>query len=270
MPNQTRDIMKRAFPIFVGLLLAAAAPAAFAFQPLITDDTGTQGAGGNQLEFSINEDRAQSAGDTDRAFTLSGGYTRGITDAIDVFIGGNHTRIRPHAPGLDVSGSGNPSLGAKWRFYENGESKTSLGIKPEIALPVSASKEIQELGTGRTSYGLTLILTQEVSFGAVHANLFVGRDRFRDPASPDASITRASIAPVWSVAEGWNLALDIGTETERAGGISTQSNFAEIGAIYSPSKDLDFALGLIRTNDDAQPNNTGTTSITLGVTWRFK
>lgn len=271
MPNQTRDIMRRAFSIIsVGLLFAAATPAAFAFQPLITDDTGTQGAGGNQLEFSINEDREHSAGQTTRTTTLPATYTRGLTDAIDVFIAVNHTSIRPPAPGPDTSGSGNTSLGAKWRFYENEESKTSLGIKPEIALPVSDDKENKGLGMGRTSYGLTLVLTQEVSFGAVHANLFVGRDRFRDTTTnPDASITRASIAPVWSVAEGWNLALDIGTETGRAGGISTQSSFAEIGAIYSPSKDLDFALGLIRTNDDAQPN-TGTTSATLGVTWRFK
>jgi hypothetical protein len=27
---------------------------ALAFQPLVTDDTGTQGAGGNQLEFSYS------------------------------------------------------------------------------------------------------------------------------------------------------------------------------------------------------------------------
>lgn len=268
MLNRTRDIMKQTFSISVGLLLVATAQATFAFQPLITDDTGTQGAGGNQLEFSVNEDREQSAGETTRTTTLPFTYTRGLTDAIDIFIGVNHTNIRPPAPGPDVSGSGNTSLGAKWRFYENEESKISFGIKPEIALPVSASKETDGLGTGRTSYGLTLILTKEVSFGAVHANLFVGRDRFRNSAS-DASITRASIAPVWDIAEKWKLALDIGTETARASGNDTKSNFAEIGAIYSPSKDLDFSLGLIRTNDDA-PINTGTTSATLGITWRFK
>ncbi len=196
-------------------------------------------------------------------------YTRGLTDTLDVFIGANHTRIRSGVPGIDASGIGNPSFGAKWRFYENEESKTSFGIKPEIVLPVSSGKENEGLGTGKTSYGLTLILTQEISFGAVHANLFSGRDRFRDSRSPDASIMRASIAPVWDVAEGWQLALDIGAETEKAGGDNTRTRFAEIGAIYSPNKDLDFALGIIRATDDAQPG-TGTTSATLGVTWRFK
>jgi hypothetical protein len=266
--NQNREMTKRILPVSIGLLLAAAAPFAFAFQPLITDDTGTQGTGGNQIEISVNEDREDSAGVTTKVRTLPVVYTRGLTDALDVFIGANH--ISASAPGFDVSGSGNPSFGAKWRFYDNEESKTSIGLKPEIILPVSSSKENDGLGVGRTSYGLTLILTQEVSFGAVHANLFSGRERFRDPAViPDASITRASIAPVWDVAEGWALALDVGAETVKAGGVDTRSSFAEIGAIYSPSDDLDFALGLIRATDDAQPS-TETTSATVGVTWRFK
>lgn len=268
MPNRIRDIMKRTFFIYFGLLLASAAPSALAFQPLITDDTGTQGAGGNQFEFSVNKDKEQSAGETIEIRTLPLVYTRGFSDTLDFFIGVNHTSISSSIPGIDASGSGNPSFGFKWRFYENEESKTSLGIKPEIVLPVSADKEGEGLGTGENSYGLTLILTQETSFGAVHANFFVGRDRYSDLMSSDASIKRASIAPVWKVAEEWNLALDVGAETESAGGESTRSKFVEIGAIYSPSKELDFALGLIRVTDNAQPS-TETTSATLGVTWHF-
>lgn len=270
MYSRFHDIMQQTFSIAATLLLTAAAPAAFALQPLITDDTGTQGAGGNQLEFSFNKDWARSAGENTQTRTLPAVYTRGLIDTLDVFISANHTRIYSPTPGSDASGSGNASLGAKWRFYENTENKISLGIKPEITLPVSAGKESEGLGTGRTSYGLTLILTNETSFGGIHTNLFIGRDRFRDPATnPDASIMRASIAPVWDVAEKWKLALDIGTETSKANGDSTQSNFAEIGAIYLPREDLEFALGLIRTVDDAQPV-TGTSSATLGVTWRFK
>ena len=254
----------------VATLLLTAVPTAFAFQPLITDDTGTQGTGGNQFEFSVNEDRASSAGNITRTRTLPVVYTRGLTDALDVFVQANHTAIRSAVPGADASGSGNPSFGAKWRFYEDEDSKTSLGLKPEIRLPVSAAKEAAGLGTGRTSSGVTLILTQEVPFGAVHANLAAGRNRFRDTAAnPDASTARASIAPVWDVSEEWKLALDVGTETENAGGNKARSNFAEIGAIFSPDKDLDFALGIIRRSDNANPRTT-TTSATLGVTWRFR
>lgn len=253
-----------------GLLLAALAPAAFAFQPLVTDDTGTQGTAGNQLEFAINRDRASSSASTDTTRTLSLVFTRGLTDALDVFVQASHVSIRSDVPGTDADGAGNPSLGAKWRFFENEASKTSLALKPELLLPVSVAKEGAGLGSGRTSPGLTLILTQEVSFGAIHANLAASRDRYRDPTvSPDATTTRASIAPVWDVAPQWKLALDVGVETQDGGGTKIRSNFAELGAIYSPSESLDFALGLIHGRDNDNPRVT-TTSATLGVTWRFK
>ncbi len=265
-----KNLLKQRPAIAVALLLAASSTASFAFQPLITDDTGTQGAGGNQIEFSVNEDKASVAGDTTKTRTLPLGYTRGLSDTLDVYIAASHIRIRSTVPDTDASGSGNPALGAKWRFFENEDSKTSLGIKPEIRLPVSAAKEAAGLGAGRTSYGLTLILTQEVPFGAIHANLATGRNRFSDTATnPDASTTHISIAPVWEVAEEWKLALDVGSDSETAGGSTTRSSFTEIGAIFSPSKDLDFALGLVRRSDNADPRTT-TTSATAGVTWRFK
>lgn len=262
--------MKQHVPISfaVGLLLASAA---FAFQPLITDDTGTQGSGGNQLEFSVNEDRASLAGDTTKTRTLQGAYTRGVSDTLDAYFAASLVRIRSTIPGADADGSGNPALGVKWRFFESEESQTSFALKPEVRLPISSAKETAGLGTGRTSYGLTLILSQEVPFGAVHANLATGRNRFSDKvANPDdATTTRASIAPVWDVSEKWKLALDVGRETEVSGGNKTRSDFAEIGTIFSPNKDIDVALGIIRRSDSVNPSTT-TNSVTAGVTWRFK
>lgn len=254
-----------AFFALAGLSLSVSA-----FQPLITDDTGTQGTGGNQLEFSFNEDRSRMDGSTDRTRALPVVYTRGLTESIDVFAGFSYIRIRSGTPGGDASGGGNPAIGAKWRFYDNEASKTSFAIKPEIIFPVSASRESEGLGTGKTSGSLTLILSQEVPFGAVHMNAGVIRDLYRDTLSnPDTTTTRASIAPVWDVSEQWKLALDLGTESARSGGSSVRTNFAEIGAIYAPSKDLDFALGIIRSSDNDSPHTT-TNTATVGVTWRFQ
>jgi hypothetical protein len=42
-----------------------------------------------------------------------------------------------------------------------------------------------------------------------------------------------------------------------------------IGAVFSPGKDLDFALGVLRNNDTATPQ-TSTTTATMGLTWRFR
>lgn len=254
----------------VFLVLAGLSLSASAFQPLITDDTGTQGADGNQIEFSFNEDRSRMDGNTDRTRAFPVVYTRGLTDSIDVFAGFSYIRIRSGTPGGDASGGGNPAIGAKWRFYENDESKTSLAIKPVILYPVSSSREREGLGTGKTSGSLTLILTQEVPFGAVHVNAGVIRDLYRDTLNnPNTTTTRASIAPVWDVSERWKLALDLGTESARSGGSSVRTDFVELGAIYAPSKDLDFALGFVRSSDNDSPHTT-TNTATAGVTWRFQ
>ena len=243
---------------------------ALAFQPLITDDTGTQGADGNQLEFSFNEDRATAAGDTVRVQTIPVVYTRGLSEIVDVYAGIGFSRILSSAPGFDRSGYGNSGLGAKWRFYDDIESGTSFALKPEIIFPVNERQENAGLGTGKPSVNLTLILTQIVSFGAIHINAGIARDRFRDTLNnPDAITTRASMAPVWDVNEQWKLALDLGTESTRGTGKTLRSNFVQLGAIYSPDEDLDFALGIVHRSDNDSPQTT-TTTATAGMTWRFR
>lgn len=248
--------MAAARTLLCGALMLAAASAP-AHQPLFTDDTGTQGEGGNQVEFSWNEDQATQAGATTRSRSAPLVYTRGLTDALDVFVQANE------------GGSGNPSFGFKWRFHENGESRTSLGVKPEIRLPLNPAGEPSS-AQARTTVGVTAILTQEAPFGAVHANLFANQDRFRDSRLfPEINRTRFSIAPVWDVAEGWKLALDLGSENTKTQATTTRAEIVEVGAIYSLGKDLDFAAGMVRKTASDTPRTT-TLSGTLGITWRFK
>lgn len=247
-----------------GCVLAAPA---WAFQPLVSDDTGTQGAGGNQVEFAVDRERARAGAVAARTTTLPFTFTRGLSDTLDVSVGVSHVRTRDAAAG--ASGAGNPVMGAKWRFFEDKASETSLAIKPEVLLPVSAAGEAKGLGIGRASWGLTLIATRELGFGAVHANLGVARARFRDPATPASTITSVSIAPVWALAPGWQLALDVGVDWDRGGGVTTRTRFVGVGAVYSPSDDLDFALGVFRATDSGDPRTTSTLA-TAGLTWRFR
>ncbi|MCX7173254.1 MAG: transporter [Proteobacteria bacterium] len=261
----------RTTTLLTGLLLAASSTAAWAFQPMITDDTGTQGEKGNQLEFAYEKDRAEQAGLTNATGVTAFTYTRGLSETLDVFVGANHIRTHTNIPGDDgAAGTGNPSLGLKWRFYENEASKTSFALKPALGLPIDEEKEVVGLGSGRISYSLTAILTQETPFGAVHANLASERTVYRNKTlNPDSSVLRVSIGPVWDVDEKWKLVLDLGSESERAGGSKTHDTFFEIGAIYSPNKDLDFAVGILRYNQNTRPS-TVTNIITAGLTWRFK
>ncbi len=254
--------------------LVVAVPA-FAFQPLITDDTGVQGAGGNQLEFAYVGQRTHAPGVNDKLHerfdALPFVFTRGLTDSIDVFAGIASVRERhSNGGGRDVGGFSNGVVGAKWRFFDDEDWGTSLALKPEIYLPVSDNRENAGLGMGKTSYGLTFILTQVVSFGTVHFNIRPSRNRYRDTqANPNNTGLRVSVAPVWDVSEQWKLALDVGTIGDRSQGNTVRTNYGELGAIYSPNKDLDLSAGYLHSRDDDH-HNTISNLFTVGVTWRFR
>jgi hypothetical protein len=258
-------------------VLAAFSTPSSALQPLITDDTGTQGAGGNQLEVSFNRERTRTDGEegergtTERVRSVPVVYTYGVTETLDVYAGVEHARIRTrNAEEKDgASGFANTVIGAKWRFFENEASGTSLAIKPEVALPVSSQREEDGLGTGRTSGSLTFILSQDLPFGSVHFNAGAGRDRHRHPdENHNASIRHFSVAPVWDVSEQWKLALDVGVDRERSDGHTVRTKYGEIGAIYAPSENLEFAFGIIRASDDDHQKSK-THGLTFGLTWRF-
>jgi hypothetical protein len=252
------------------LLSLLHAPAVFAFQPLITDDTGTQGSGGNQVEFSWNRQRLESTGDTTRTFTRSLTYTRGITDAIDVYGGVSQVRVGSPVPGTDTHGHGNPVLGLKWRFYENEDEKFSVGFKPEIQFHASADYEERGLGNGHNGYSGTLILTRETAFGAVHLNYAFTQVNYALDANRNAHrrhLHRLNVAPVFELAEQWQVGVDLGLTTNSHRTERAAMGYAELGVIWSPGKDLDFALGWIAFLGDGEPRSS---TLTAGVTWRFK
>ncbi len=243
---------------------------ASAFQPLVTDDTGTQGARGNQVEAAYNRTVDKAPGTQDITHGVPLVFTRGVSDALDLYVGLSSQRIVPTAPATEERGWSNTSAGAKWRFYDDEASKLSFGLKPEIQFPVSTDKEARGLGTARTSYSVSLLMTQETGFGAVHANLAVARVNYADAALNAAERStryRLSVAPVWDVAEGWKLALDTGIITNPDNAARARMGYVEIGAIYSPDKNLDLALGVVRNIMDGSAE---TTQVTIGFTWRFR
>lgn len=249
------------------LVFAGLAAPAQAAQPLITDDTGTQGKGGQQLEVSQTQDRLRQAADRGRSRATGLTYTLGLSEQADLFVGTSYQglRLSDQSP---ASGWGNPVLGVKWRLWEHEASKTSLALKPEVLLPVSAAAEASGLGAGRVSYALNAIVSRETSFGALHFNVAFNRDRMRSSLETERGL-RYSVAPVWDLSASWKLALDMGLETTRNGtGIRVRSRFVEVGAIYSPDKNQDWALGLIRSSDNDTPESSKRT-LTGGWTWRF-
>lgn len=250
--------------------LACCLPAAAAaFQPLVTDDTGTQGAGGNQLEFGYTRNVEKEPGTRAITAALPFTYTRGLTNAVDVYAGGSYLRFST-TPGNAHNGSGNVLAGIKWRFYEHDAGKLSLAFKPEIRFAVSGSAEDRGLGNGKTNAGAALLLTRETGFGAIHANLAVDGQRYAlagNRAVHRAMLWRLSVAPVFELDERWRIAFDAGLVTNPHRAEKPRMAYVEAGVIHAPHRNLDLAAGLIR-DVDHQGHHVYT--LTAGVTWRFR
>lgn len=237
-----------------------------AMQPLITDDTGTQGVGVQQIEMAAARARQSSGPARQTGDSLSATYTYGLTDTVDVYVAPAFLRMQ--ADGSRTSGWGNTALGLKWRFYENEATGTSLGLKPEFAAPVSSRREARGLGDGRSSGQVTLLLSQQLPFGALHVNYAWGRQRDIDPMA-GAINRRLSTALVWNIADDWKLAADVGLQQRQGRDATRQrTRYAEVGVVYSLSPRWDLAAGLIRARDDQQPAGRTTTG-TLGLTGHF-
>lgn len=239
---------------------------ASAFQPLITDDPGTQGLGGNQIELALNQIRASADGLTERTNGLPLVYTRGVAETVDLYAGASYLWLRER--NAHTQGTSNPAVGAKWRFLDPTEAGTSAALKAEFLFPVSRQAERSGLGSAATGGNLTVILGQDLPFGSLLVNLAAGHRR-RSENSPDAIPVRFSAAPVWQLSAGWKLALDLGTELVKAEGLVQRTRFAELGAIWSPHDDLDLSLGILRSADNQSPSATNLYA-TAGLTWRFR
>lgn len=258
----------RALAGIVALHAVLASPAA-AYQPLITDDTGTQGRGGNQLEFSyIRTDDKEAAGTTvTRTFPVV--FTRGSTDTLDFYAGASYVRFRsPSQP--SGNGAGNSVAGLKWRFYDDPSGKSSLALKPELRIPVSKRAEERGLGSGRMNASAAVLLTQGTRFGTVHANVAVSTNDFGLQGNRNAqrnALWRLSVAPVWELSETWEIALDAGLVTNPQKAERALMAYVELGVLYLVSKDLDFSLAVLRELKHAGHS---VTSGIVGCTWRFR
>jgi len=252
------------------LVLAWLPCSAAALQPLITDDTGTQGAGGNQIELAYQRSVEKEPGSTSVIRTIQPVYTRGWTDTLDLYAGGMFVRSSPAAPDTPQSGTGNAVAGLKWRFHEDEKSGFSMALKPEIWLPVPARTEDRGIGSARTNASIALLLTQETGFGSVHYNLALATQRFGGTARQDVHrdrLWRLSVAPVFEITERWRIAFDTGLITNPHRLEKSGMAYVEAGVIHSPGDDLEFAAGLIR---DVRHQGHRVYQAAIGVTRRFR
>lgn len=245
----------KALLFLVPLLLASSA---FAAHPLVTDDTGTQGVKGNQIEFST--DWTQNAGGKTRVAELT--YTRGLTDDLDIAltIPGIYG-----APRQQPTGFNDLSIGAKWRFLDTDQ--FSLGIKPEWT-PATANSA-RGLGNGKDSFSLALIAQISLNDLTILINQSYAHNRFKNDGTRLENRTRinqTSTAVLYAIKDSVSLVADIGQRDSDASDHTAKTRFGILGIIWSIHESLDLDAGVQRTQTpDETENQWG-----IGITWRFK
>jgi hypothetical protein len=258
---------------FSALVLILSSMPGYAYFPFITDDTGTQGDGGNQLELNyifikergvgLAEDGTYYPGDygTSNSFPMT--YTRGLTDELDMFVG----IIRQTSP---TNGWMNSAIGFKWRFAGDAEEGWSFAIKPALLTPVTRSMEDSGLGNGKTNGTVSLISSYLQPKYEVHFNArYTSNLSYSGLEEQQAQhLWGISVAPVWVVSPQWKLGVDAGLDTN-PNATSAQVAYAQIGAVYAPIKNLQLGLGLMGNRALGSPSREYNWTVMSGVTWQF-
>jgi len=215
-------------PTVAALLLTSLAVRAM--QPLVTDDTGTQGAGRWQIEWSFEQAQAQGAADRQRQWTAT--LTHGLTESLDLHLDAPHAH--PGNFGADWHDAG---LELKWRFLER--ERFSLAVKSELSLPTGDWR--RGTGTGRTDASATLL----AQWDAEPLTLLAGAGwAFQPNRRGDRQVVwQLSGAALYRVTGQLQLALDAVVARNATPGAGTPPAFLMAAAIYSPRPWLDLDIG---------------------------
>lgn len=250
------------------------ASSARAYYPFITDDTGTQGMGGNQLEFAyefskehndiLNENGNSIGTGTGTSNLLGMTYTRGIAETVDIFIG-SVRQINP------VNGWQNSAIGVKWSFIGDQKQGWSAAIKPSVILPVSNSMQKNGLGNADTNVSISLIGSYVAEDYEAHVNTrYTSNNRpnnqVDDPQRRD--LWSVSISPVLNLNANWKLGIDAGVQTN-PGYNSRYQLFGGIGAVYAPIENLQVGFGMYAIPAINSNDNGWAYALTTGVTYQF-
>jgi hypothetical protein len=232
------------------LLALLAAPAARAAHPMVTDDTGTQGAGRGQLELTGEMGRARVQAEGQPVHQSSGEvavtFSYGLSEALDVVVSAPTAFSRMEASGTlqeEAVGTGDLTLELKWRLLEAGA--FGLAVKPGLTLPTGDVS--RGLGTGRVSAGAVLVASQDLGALQVHLNAGYGHREFalaEDRLASRPDVWHASLAATGEVLPGLQLVGNLGVEASGVRGDDTLPAFALAGLVYSVGEHFDVDVGI--------------------------
>lgn len=237
---------------------------AFAARPLITDDAGTLGKGGFQIESGIEvSDHRQDYDDVvtkEYGTSLNTTVSYGLSDNIDIVLGLPYEKTKVEEDGTTVhseKGFTDIAIEVKWRFLE--KDGFALALKPGLSFPTGNDKK--GLGAGRMTYGMVFIATKDMDPFAFHFNAGYRRNENRIGGRKD--IWAANLAGEVRMAKPLKLVANVGIETNTDRESSTAPAFALVGLVYSITENIDVDLGYKRGLNRAEADNTYIGGLTI-------
>lgn len=252
--------MKRIVAVMLLLLLATSA---YAGPPLTTDDTGTVETGKFEIELSssyihdkeringISTGRDIFAGET----RLTTGLYKNVAVSLALpYTFSDRTREDGNLTGK-ADGFGDMSVELKYTFAES--AGFAFAVKPSLIIPTG--RYSAGLSEGRWQFGGTLIATGEFADGAyaLHANLGYDHHDYRTEqarSSNHRNLRFGSLAGEARVAKGLTAVAELGLSTTQDSSTKELTSFAQAGARYEVSEQLDvyagFKSGLTKPEDD--------------------
>jgi hypothetical protein len=213
-------------------LAAALAAPAFAAHPLLTEDTGTQGAGKFELEmgFALAKDGGAKASEFGPQLSY------GALDTLDLVVRPAWLDVRGTAAIGTASGVGDTALDFKWRFFER--DALSFGVRAGVDLPTG--NDDKGLGNGKAAPHANLLATWVADPWLLAANVAW----IRDPLVGDRhDLWAASAAAVWSANDAWRFSAEVGTAQNPDPARSAWLTVARFGTIATVVAGFDVDAG---------------------------
>lgn len=256
-----RFFVEALWSIFMIFIITFFASPANAVIPLVTDDTGTQGRGKFQIELFGEYATAKEESITNKNSNFSATLSYGLSDPVDIVLSMPYQAWRKDDSGSETKGDGfsDPTIEAKWRFYER--EGLSFALKPGVTVPLGDDKK--DLGAGKMTYHLFLITSKEINPWTLHINLGYIRNSGWGDCRKD--VWHASFASAVDMTKKLKLIADIGIESNPGRTSANPPAYILGGIIYSPKENLDLGLGIKGGLTKPEPD----VAVRGGITYRF-
>jgi hypothetical protein len=219
--------------------------------PLLTEDTGTQGAGHYQLELTYDSNHQEDSDTESREQIVNAVLSIGILENLDYIVTLPYEHVSERTGNRTTAeGIADAEIAVKWRFYE--DEALSLALRPALGLPTG--NEGEGLGSDHIIPSLFAVMSYAADPWSFHLHLGYTRN-FHDGAGERKHIYHASVAAEYSLDDSLRLVGDASLESNADQSGDLYAGSMVLGLVYSPTPDLDLDLGYRKGLTDAAPDH---------------